>query len=211
MMRSLVTTAVLAVSFYALVRPADAQQPEGLIGNINLMTSKGCEEVKGEWRYAEVTTGVGEKKNEIEPKAHGTFDDAKWEVLKPESLGQARGPGKYSWCWYRIQVTIPDSVDGKPFTGAVGLGKALHDNPALTSCLVKRAYSYGSGSPASNDDKALLDYYDARFGAEGYRLPALLRAITMSDAFARVAVPKAQSTGTAAADGVTPSTAAKVN
>ena len=53
------------------VVPADAQkgkkEPEGLIGKIDLMTTKGVEAVKGEWRYHEVTTGVGPKKNEIEP------------------------------------------------------------------------------------------------------------------------------------------------
>jgi hypothetical protein len=94
-----------------------ARAQQGQIGKIDLMTAKGVAEVKGEWRYHEVTTGVGPKKNEIEPKAHGKFDDSKWEVLKPETLKQARGPGKYSWCWYRIRVTIPDRIDGKPFEG----------------------------------------------------------------------------------------------
>ena len=93
------------------------------------------------------------------------------------------------------KIDASGAFDGKPFTGAVGLGQALHDNPALTSCLVKRAYSYGAGSAAANDDKALLAYYDTRFGAEGYKLPSLLRAITMSDAFSRVAVAKAQAAG----------------
>jgi hypothetical protein len=64
-----------------------------------------------------VTTGTGQQQNEIEPKAHGDFDDSAWEALKPETLGQARGPGKYSWCWYRTRVTIPDAVGGKPFAG----------------------------------------------------------------------------------------------
>jgi hypothetical protein len=96
---------------------ACARAQDGLIGRIDLMTSNGAAEVKGEWRYHVVTTGVGDKKNEIEPKAHGKFDDSAWEVLKPETLGQPRGVGGYCWCWYRIQVTIPDTVNGKPFTG----------------------------------------------------------------------------------------------
>jgi hypothetical protein len=89
----------------------------GLIGRIDLMTTSGVEQVKGEWRFHEVTTGVGPKKNELEPRAHGKFDDAKWDVLQPETLRKGRGPGKYSWCWYRIKVTIPDTVAGKPFEG----------------------------------------------------------------------------------------------
>jgi hypothetical protein len=101
----------------AAVFAGGVQAQPGLVGKIDLMTGKGVEAVKGEWRYAEVTTGVGEKKNEIEPKAHGTFDDSRWEVIAPETLKKARGPGGYSWCWYRIKVTIPDMVDGKPFEG----------------------------------------------------------------------------------------------
>jgi hypothetical protein len=109
---------VLAVAAVgALLGGQAAHAQKGLIGEIDLMTSKGVGEVKGEWRYHEVTTGVGPKKNEIEPKAHGAFDDSGWEVLKPETLKNARGPGKYSWCWYRIKVTIPQQVGGKPFEG----------------------------------------------------------------------------------------------
>ena len=92
-------------------------QPKGLVGKIDLMSTKGVEAVKGEWRYAEVTTGVGDKGNEIEPKAHGKFDDSKWEVLKPETLGKPRGPGGYSWCWYRTTVTIPAEIGDKKFEG----------------------------------------------------------------------------------------------
>src|SRR4051794_17440253 len=111
-MVSLRTAARAGLALAALLAPASASlAQDGLIGKINLMKSDGALAVKGEWRYAEITTGVGPKENEIEPKAHGKFDDSKWDVLKPESLGQARGPGGYSWCWYRIQLTIPAEVD----------------------------------------------------------------------------------------------------
>jgi len=93
------------------------EKKDGKIGAIDLMSSKGCAAVKAEWRYHEVVTGTGDKKNEIEPKAHGTFDDSKWDVLKPETLGQARGPGKYSWCWYRTKITVPDKVGDQEFKG----------------------------------------------------------------------------------------------
>lgn len=100
-----------------LVLAGSIAAQDGLIGKIDLMSKKGVEEVKGEWRYHEVMTGVGPKKNELEPKAHGKFDDSKWDVLDPTTLGKGRGPGKYSWCWYRIQVTIPGTVGGKAFEG----------------------------------------------------------------------------------------------
>ena len=69
--------AVLAALLVSGLLPVDAQDKDGKIGTINLASPKGCEAVKGEWRYHDVTTGVGEKKNEIEPKAHGKFDDSK--------------------------------------------------------------------------------------------------------------------------------------
>src|SRR5439155_4121266 len=54
-----------------------------------------------------------------EPKAHGKFDDSKWEVVEdPAALKKPFGPGKFSMAWYRITVTIPEAVDGKNVEGA---------------------------------------------------------------------------------------------
>ncbi len=87
------------------------------------------------------------------------------------------------------EIDASGTLDGKPFTDAVGLSQALRDHPALPSCLVKRAFSYGTGSPTGNADRPLLAYFTAQFGTDGYKLPALLRTITMSDAFSRVNEP----------------------
>ncbi|MCI0743300.1 MAG: hypothetical protein L0Y72_30095 [Gemmataceae bacterium] len=107
---------LLTGSFLFLASATSFAQ-DGLVGKINLATKDGVAAVKGEWRYADVTTGVGEKNNEIEPKAHGKFDDSKWDVLDPTTLNRGRGAGNYCWCWYRIQVTIPGEVGGKKFEG----------------------------------------------------------------------------------------------
>src|SRR5262245_40002951 len=111
--RAPILLAVLAF----LAGPVTSSAQQGMIGTIDLMTAKAVAEVKGEWRYHEELTGTGPKHNEIEPKAHGPFDDSQWEVLQPETLGKPRGPGKYSWCWYRTKVTIPETVNGKAFEG----------------------------------------------------------------------------------------------
>jgi hypothetical protein len=101
---------------------------DGKIGSLDLRTTAGVEAVKGTWHYHDVITGVGKDKNEIEPKAHGTFDDSSWEVIPPEMLKAARGPGKYSWCWYRIKLTIPDKVNGQAFAGGpVWFGTTVDD------------------------------------------------------------------------------------
>ena len=81
-------------------------------------------------------------------------------------------------------IDASGSLDGVEFKDAVGLGQALHDHPALTSCLVKRVFAYGTGGPAKSDD--VLKYVNARFGEQGYRLPDLLRTITLSKAFSDV-------------------------
>ena len=78
------------------------------------------------------------------------------------------------------------NLDNKDFADATQLGQVLHDSPALTSCLVKRAYSYATGGPTNANDNATLAYFDERFAHEGYRLPGLMRALALSAAFERV-------------------------
>ena len=61
---------------------------------------------------------TGAKKNEIEPKAHGKFDDSSWEALAdPGQLAKPYGPGKFSMSWCRIEVTIPEKVGDKDVAG----------------------------------------------------------------------------------------------
>jgi hypothetical protein len=67
------------------------------------------------------------------------------------------------------------------------LAQALHDHPALTSCLVRRITSYGTGGPLPSEDAPVLAYFNARFAERGYKLRDLLRAITLSPAFSEVA------------------------
>ena len=54
---------------------------------------------------------------------------------------------------------------------------------------MKRIYSYGTGGPTTREDQPLLNYLNARFAEEGYRLPDLLRTITLSPTFSEVIPP----------------------
>lgn len=105
------------------------------------------------------------------------------------------GIGAYRETERGIEIDASGSLDGKNFDDAVGLAYALRDHPALTSCLVKRAYSYGAGSATTNADRPLLAYYNTRFAEEDYKLKGLLRTITMSDAFSRIDVPETEAAG----------------
>ncbi|MHB1207678.1 MAG: hypothetical protein ACYCZX_19095, partial [Rhodospirillaceae bacterium] len=40
--------------------------------------------------------------------------------------------------------------------------------------------------PTSADDQAVMAYLNTKFAADGYKLPALLRAIALSNAFSQV-------------------------
>jgi hypothetical protein len=90
------------------------------------------------------------------------------------------------------KIDASGTLDGKSFSGVKSLGEVLHDYPGLTSCLVQRVYSYSSGTAVRPEDKKTLDYFNARFAEAGYRVPDLLRAIALSNAFSEILPPKSQ-------------------
>jgi hypothetical protein len=96
------------------------------------------------------------------------------------------GAGRFRTTENGATIDTNGELDGVHFTDVVGLGKALHDNPALPSCLVDRLYSYGSGGAAKPSDRPLIKYYTAEFAKAGYKLPDVLRTIATSDAFRTV-------------------------
>lgn len=106
------------------------------------------------------------------------------------ALEQFDGAGNYRTAERGTPIDPSGSLDGKAFADAVGLGRALHDHPALTSCLVQRLYSYGTGGPATTDTP-VLKYLNQRFAEQGYRVPDLLRAIALSPTFTEVVPPAA--------------------
>jgi Protein of unknown function (DUF1588)/Protein of unknown function (DUF1592)/Protein of unknown function (DUF1585)/Protein of unknown function (DUF1595)/Protein of unknown function (DUF1587) len=97
------------------------------------------------------------------------------------------GGGQYRLSERGANIDASGSLDGKEFNDPAGLARAVHDHPALPTCLVKRMYSYGTGGPLGDADKPQLAYLDARFQAAGYKVPELLRAIALSNAFSQVA------------------------
>ncbi|MGE3333960.1 MAG: DUF1592 domain-containing protein [Rhodospirillaceae bacterium] len=110
------------------------------------------------------------------------------KIMDPMGLALENfdGEGSFRTTEKGAVIDASGTLDGKPFKDVVGLGKALHDHPAITSCLVKRAYSYATGSPTTNNDRPLLAYFNTRFGEEGYRVPDLMRTIALSSAFSHV-------------------------
>jgi len=110
------------------------------------------------------------------------------------------GAGRYRKTEGGAPIDSSGRLDGKEFTDVIGLGQALRDHPGLSSCLVRRMFSYATG--ANVRDQTTMGYFNASFAAQGFRVPDLLRTIALSDAFSRVAEPYAPPAKTAAVSGV---------
>ncbi len=93
------------------------------------------------------------------------------------------GAGRFRATEKGAVIDSSGALDGKQIESVSGLGQAMHDHPALTSCLVRRLYSYGTGGPLSRADNPAVEALNKAFGETGYRVPQLLRMIATSDAF----------------------------
>jgi hypothetical protein len=110
------------------------------------------------------------------------------KIMDPMGLALENfdGAGRYRATEGGAAIDSSGSLDGKTFADVSGLPQALHDNPALPTCLVSRLYSYGAGGPTAAADRPLLQYLDKSFAAQGYRLRDLLRTIALGNAFSQV-------------------------
>ncbi len=101
------------------------------------------------------------------------------------------GAGQFRLTENGAPIDSSGEVNRVPVRDAIDLGYRLRDDPALTSCLVSRSFSYATGREIELADRPLLRYLEARFEEGGYRFPELLYTIAMSRAFDRVEAPPA--------------------
>jgi hypothetical protein len=88
-------------------------------------------------------------------------------------------------------IDASGEIDGVKFSDAEGLGKAVHDHPATTACLVNRLYAYAVGrQPTKSETDWLRADLAKDFAADGYRFKPLMRRIATSDVFFRVIGPE---------------------
>jgi hypothetical protein len=78
-------------------------------------------------------------------------------------------------------------LNGTQFADARGLGQAMHDDPAATSCVVRRAYSYAAGRPIQPGERAWMADLERGFADDGFRLRPLFRQIAVSEALQSIA------------------------
>jgi hypothetical protein len=111
------------------------------------------------------------------------------KLTDPIGLGMEKidGAGQARTMENGAAIDTAGNLDGIPYTDAAGLGRAIHDSPAATACVVNRLYSYATGRTPSREEFPLLEYFEKGFAADKYRLTALLRSIATSDALYAVA------------------------
>jgi len=80
-------------------------------------------------------------------------------------------------------IDASGELDGVRFSGAAGLGQALHDHPQLPACFIDTVYAFAAGRAPVSGERAFMLHLGERFAASGYRLRALLRALATSEAF----------------------------
>ncbi|HEY4366228.1 MAG TPA: DUF1592 domain-containing protein [Steroidobacteraceae bacterium] len=92
------------------------------------------------------------------------------------------GAGGYRTTENGAVIDTSGELSGHKFTGPVGLAKALHDDPAVTSCVAKKAYAFGSGRMPLESDPGWAQI-KSKFSESHYNFVALLRQIASSDVF----------------------------
>ena len=80
-------------------------------------------------------------------------------------------------------IDASSSLQGKSFTGAVGLGHVLHDNPNFPACFARKMFAYGTGANANLVTPPVYRGFAHAFTAGGYRVPVLIKALATSPEF----------------------------
>jgi gluconolactonase len=113
---------------------------------VDLQTRPGTAIVKGEWRYSDAQivetthnyagpdlkpSGLPGKTHDIAPKAGALeFDDSAWTTIDPGSLMDRRGPGRLSFAWYRLKLTMPQRVGSFETRGSAAVFEIVVDDYA---------------------------------------------------------------------------------
>ncbi|MCB2106072.1 MAG: DUF1592 domain-containing protein [Rhodobacteraceae bacterium] len=79
-------------------------------------------------------------------------------------------------------IDTSGELDGIKFADAAGLGQALYQNPAVPSCVLNRLYNYATGRESNLGERDWLIEQEKQFADSGYKIPALVRRIVLSDA-----------------------------
>ena len=97
------------------------------------------------------------------------------------------GAGEFRTTENGDPIDTSGELDGISFKDALGLGQAVHDDPATASCLVSRLSAYAMGRAPDAGEAGWVAGLDHDFAMNGYRVLGLMREIALSDALYRAA------------------------
>ncbi len=82
-----------------------------------------------------------------------------------------------------VPIDTSGELDGRRFADARALAQTLHDDPAVSRCLVQTAYRFAQGREDADGELGEIRRLHGRFRAEGYRWRALMLELVTGEAF----------------------------
>jgi hypothetical protein len=121
------------------------------------------------------------------------------KLMDPIGLAMEKfdGAGQFRTSENGAVIDTSGEINGIPFNDAKGLGAALRQDPAATSCVVNRVYSYALGRSIERAEREVVSYLEKSFAADGYKFVDLLRRIATSKALYTVSPQAVRAAGAA--------------
>lgn len=126
---------------------------------------------------------IAHQENPVCKGCHAITDPIGLSLENYDALGSYRSQE------HGALIDASGSFMGKPYSGLTGLTSLLRDDPQVPACAVQRVFEYGVGRESENGDSNWLSYTNSAFANAGYRLPALMRLVASSEAFASASAP----------------------
>ena len=106
------------------------------------------------------------------------------KLMDPIGLAMEKfdGAGQFRADENGAVIDTRGEINGIPFADAKGLGAALSQDPAATSCVVNRIYAYAVGRSVERNEREIVSYFEKAFASDKYRFTSLLRQIATSKA-----------------------------
>jgi gluconolactonase len=126
--------------------PAPSTPPHNPDAIVDLMSTSDVALLAGEWRVAEAhaievdhrspgpdkkPSGAPNKTQDVSLKAGARdFDDSAWERIPPEGLEERRSTGRLCFEWYRLRLTIPETIGAFATAGSTAVLEIVVDDYA---------------------------------------------------------------------------------
>jgi hypothetical protein len=116
------------------------------------------------------------------------------KITDPMGLALENFDGSGGWQTTEngAEIDASGTLDDVEFNGGGGLGQAVHDNPATTSCLVNRLAAYALGRTPIRGETPWVAGLERSFAEKGYGLPALMQEIATSPELYRASASKTE-------------------